>query len=49
MTTSELFDAVKKLRNAPNEAKTIRLLEVLDEDNDGEISLEELRKVKRSL
>lgn len=44
VTTSELFDAVKKLRNAPNEAKTIRLLEVLDEDNDGEISLEELRK-----
>ena len=45
VTTHELFDAIQKLRNAPDEYKTQRLLEVLDDDQDGEISLEELRKV----
>ena len=45
MTTEELFEAVRKLRNAPDETKTQRLIEVLDEDNDGELNLEELRKV----
>ena len=45
MTTQELFEAIQKLRNAPTETKTQRLLEVLDEDKDGAINLEELRKV----
>lgn len=46
MTTQELFEAIQKLRNAPTETKTQRLLEVLDEDKDGAINLEELRKVR---
>ena len=45
VTTQELFEAIQKLRNAPTETKTQRLLEVLDEDKDGAINLEELRKV----
>ena len=45
VTTKELFEAIQKLRNAPDEAKTMRLLEVLDRDADGEIELEELRRV----
>ena len=34
-----------KLRNAPNEAKTKRLVEVLDANSDGEIDLDELKLV----
>ena len=45
VSTAELFEAIQKMRNAPNEVKTQRLLEVLDDDKDGEISLDELRKV----
>ena len=45
VTTHELFEAIQALRNAPDEAKTKRLLEVLDQDSDGEMNLEELRMV----
>ena len=48
VTTDELFDAIRKLRNAPDETKTQRLIEVLDEDRDGELDLDELRKVSLS-
>lgn len=48
VTTEELFEAVRKLRNAPDETKTQRLIEVLDEDKDGELDLEELRNVSMS-
>jgi len=49
VTTDELFDAIRKLRNAPDETKTQRLIEVLDEDRDGELDLEELRKAVKLL
>ena len=39
---------MRKLRNAPDETKTQRLIEVLDEDKDGELDLEELRNVRKS-
>ena len=40
---------MRKLRNAPDETKTQRLIEVLDEDKDGELNLEELRKVSMTV
>ena len=49
MTTQEIFDAIRLLRNAPDETKTQRLIEVLDEDKDGELDLEELRRVSHTL
>jgi len=43
VSTQELFEAIQKLRNAPDQLKTHRLLQVLDQDSDGAIELEELR------
>jgi len=49
VTTRELEQAINALRNAPDEAKAKRLIEVIDEDKDGVIDLEEMRMAVKLL